>query len=289
MEKVENLKADGSNLQRYLNSGYRTVDGYLLPGAARLVTETSNVQRGLNITGNVAEIGVHEGRLLILLCLLRAPGERAVAMDLFGRQDLNRDRSGRGDQERLEKNLRRFIREQEWPVLIAADSRTLSSASVMKAAGGPFRIFSVDGSHEAPAVRHDLETAAGALCDGGVIVLDDYFNERWSGVADGTNQFFTADRSREFAPFAIAQNKVLVSACGYAAQYRQALLEAFKEKVRIFDSTLFGHPVAYFDFHMTRAEFFVARALRGAADRYPGLARLLRRVRHSVQIVRPRG
>jgi hypothetical protein len=50
----------------------------------------------MGITGNVAEIGVHHGRLFILLYLLTSPDERALAVDLFSGQERNIGSSGHG-------------------------------------------------------------------------------------------------------------------------------------------------------------------------------------------------
>ena len=56
--------------------------------------------------------------------------------------------------------------------------------------GGPLRFFSIDGGHLSHIVKHDLETAALSITDGGVIILDDYFNPEFPGVSEGTNRYF---------------------------------------------------------------------------------------------------
>jgi len=48
---------------------------------------------------------VHHGRLFILLYLLGARGEWAVAIDLFSRQESQQRPFGAGDLERFKKNL----------------------------------------------------------------------------------------------------------------------------------------------------------------------------------------
>jgi Methyltransferase domain len=271
-----------SNPELYLKRGIRTVDGWLQAGAARLIAETAHVQAQLNVRGHLAEIGVHEGKLFILLCLLRNPEEEAVAIDVFERQDLNRHRSGRGSRERLERNLQRHAAHEKPAILISADSRNLSADSLVRVAGGPFRIFSIDGGHEAETVFHDLEVAAGTLSDGGVIVLDDYFNEGWPGVADGTNRLFSSGHFPDIVPFAIAQNKLLIGRRDYAERYRTALVAGFKNKTKIRESTLFGHPVSYFDFGFSRFTLFMMEAFRDSAGRHQGIYRFFRRFRDSM-------
>jgi hypothetical protein len=271
-----------SDLQRYLKRGIGTVDGWLQLGAARLIVEIASVQSQLNVSGHVAEIGVHEGKLFILLCLLRSPGEEAVAIDVFDKQDLNRDKSGRGSRGPFEKNLKRHVALGKQAMIIACDSRNLSADVLVRTAGGPFRIFSIDGGHEADTVLHDLEVAAGALAEGGIIVLDDYFNEGWPGVADGTNRFFYSGHFPELVPFAIAQNKLLIGQRGYAERYRSASMARFKNRTKIRESTLFGHPVCYFDFAFNRSTLFMMKVFSDLPGRHPGIYRFVRRFHDSM-------
>lgn len=268
-----------SDCERYLSRGLHRISGYLHEGAASLIVQIADLQCLLNVTGHVAEIGVHEGRLFVLLCLLRTDTDAAVAVDVFERQDLNRDRSGRGDFARLRGNLRKYVHHGSSPILISADSRDLSSGTLVEAAGGQFRLFSVDGGHEAETVFHDLEVAAEALCHGGVILLDDFFNEGWPGVADGTCRFFASQRFPDFVPFAIAQNKVLIGECAYAENYRKALMSAFKNRAKTRESTLFGHEVTYFDFRYSRFSLAALQAAHLWAEQHPDACRLFRRIR----------
>jgi len=50
----------------------------------------------LGIRGSLGEIGVHHGLLFIVLALSSGPDEQLFAVDVFGRQDLNIDKSGKG-------------------------------------------------------------------------------------------------------------------------------------------------------------------------------------------------
>jgi Methyltransferase domain len=268
-----------SDRDEYLKHGIRRVGGYLHKGAASLIVQTAAIQSQLKICGHVAEIGVHEGRLFILLCLLREENEAAVAVDVFERQELNRDNSGRGSREHLQNNLGKYVHGGSPPILLSADSRTISASTLIDAAGGQFRLFSIDGGHDADTVFHDLEVAAGALCRGGAIVLDDFFNEGWAGVADGTCRFFTSHKYPDLVPFAIAQNKVLICDRSFADKYRSALSAAFRDKTKIRESTLFGHPVTYFDFGHSRLSLVIVRPFFEWAKQHPAALGFLRRIR----------
>jgi hypothetical protein len=272
----------GVDCERYLSRGLHRISGYLHKGAALLIVQTAYVQSRLNVTGHVAEIGVHEGRLFVLLCLLRSHKDAAVAVDVFERQHLNRDRSGHGNFERLQDNLRKYVRHGSRAILISADSRDVSSASLVEAAGGRFRLFSIDGGHEAETVFHDLAVAAGALCHGGVILLDDFFNEGWPGVADGTCRFFASQKFPDLVPFAVAQNKVLIGERTYAENYRKALMTAMKGQAKTRESTLFGHNVTYFDFRYNRFWLITLQTIHLWLERHPDASRLFRRVRDAL-------
>lgn len=279
MRKARQENLSCLDAKRYTRWGLRRIPGYLHQGAASIIVEIGQIQSRIGVTGHVAEIGVHEGRLFILLCLLRNDGEAAVAVDVFERQDLNRDRSGHGNLQRLQENLLKYVRRGTRAILVSSNSLDVSSISLIERAGGQFRLFSIDGGHEAGTVFHDLNVAAGALCHGGVILLDDFFNEGWPGVADGTCQFFTAGNFPDLVPFAVAQNKVLIGSRSYAENYRQGLMSVLKEQTKTRESTLFGHRVTYFDFRYSRSSLALLHKVYLFAERHPVTSRVIGRIR----------
>jgi SAM-dependent methyltransferase len=197
-------------IDAYLRGGYKTVEGWLFPGAIALLSRVEAIQGELGLKGSVGEIGIHHGKLFILLYLFCRGGERAVAVDLFEQQEKNLDGSGLGDEERFRRNLAIHAGDEERLTLISGDSTELTPADLL-AAGGPFRLFSVDGGHTAQITESDLALVSRVLVPGGILVLDDYFNEEWPGVSEGTNRFF-ANRNANgspLIPFAIGGNKLL--------------------------------------------------------------------------------
>jgi hypothetical protein len=87
---------DQGKLNAYARHGHHLVKGWLVPGAAEAIILLSQEQRDHGLQGGVAEIGVHHGRLFILLYLLGSRNEPSVAIDIFKKQQLNVDRSGAG-------------------------------------------------------------------------------------------------------------------------------------------------------------------------------------------------
>jgi hypothetical protein len=223
---------DEPKARRYLSEGQRTVQGWLPDTAANIIVTLLREQQRIGIRGGICEIGVHHGRLFILLHLHSRSDERSLAIDLFENQADNVDRSGFGDREKLLENLARHGGDLSRVELLAANSLQIVPEQI-RSAVGPVRVFSVDGGHTADVTEHDLELAAASSCDGGLVILDDFFNERWPGVAEGACRFMFANRGA-LMPVAIGGNK-FVFARGDATPYQRAL--------RGEPSNAFGHPV----------------------------------------------
>jgi hypothetical protein len=183
----------------------------MLPAAANMIATLSAVQKAQRVNGNVAEIGVHHGKLFILLYLLARGDERAVAVDLFADQTRNVDQSGAGDLDKFLVNLARHAdADMRRLVVHEGDSTALDGAALRRLAGGAYRLISIDGGHTAETTAHDLAIAVEALASGGVIILDDYFNEMWPGVSEGVHRYFRERRS--ILPFASGANKMFFCA-----------------------------------------------------------------------------
>jgi hypothetical protein len=212
-----------AKLDRYLKRGRKFVDGWLESGAARMITAVGQLQIGHGISGNIAEIGVYHGKLFILLYLLSRDTERAVAVDTFADENYTR-----GSLTRFITNLRRHA-DDERLVLHQGDSIAIDSERLVELAGGYCRLISVDGGHNAEITMHDLATAEGALRPGGVVMLDDFFNDMFPGVSEGAYHYFS--KCRRIAPFAIGANKVLFCHRGYEHCYIETLRKLAKRTV----------------------------------------------------------
>jgi hypothetical protein len=265
--QLEKLNSTGVQALRYVKNMDR-VHGWLLPEAARCIVCLDDAQRRNGVRGSVAEIGVHHGKLFILLCLLRNEGEIAVGYDLFGRQDQNIDASGKGALEVLRDHLQHMNVDASGVKLITANSLELTAAGVLGDSESPVRLFSIDGGHTADITRNDLSIAAEAIADDGVIILDDFFNEAWPGVATGTVQFLR-DNPKMLVPFAILGNKVFFASTDAVADaFRQVLSQSkiVAERLVRKGSEFFGHPV------------FVAYDPRTVLRVSPGIGLLIHRV-----------
>lgn len=230
--------------ERYRNVGYRFVTGFLEPGNLPVLEVLDAAQRARRVSGAVAEIGVHHGRLFIGLHLLQRGVGKSVAIDLFGDQELNIDKSGHGDQTKFTDNVALWS-SMDGVVLHQGDSRKLTADVLLEKSGGPIRFFSVDGGHTEEIVFSDMRLAEETLAEGGIVIADDVFNQQWPGVAVGTLKYL--DDGAKLVPFAIGFNKTLFTQPEFADYYRAELVSAFTGNLRIqTEATVFaGHDVQY--------------------------------------------
>lgn len=220
---------DNQHLSSYARRGFKKVEGWMNAAVIFDLMRINEIQHQLNVHGHVGEIGVHHGKLFILLYLLAQQNEHALAIDIFAAQDLNLDQSGHGDFHIFRENLKRHAGNDSRLKVINGDSTTLNGKDITTAAGGCLRLFSIDGGHLSHIVRHDLNSAAEAICEGGVVILDDYFNPEFPGVSEGAILFFAHDNQtsdRRLVPFLVTASKVYLTTESHATQYIDHLTKA---------------------------------------------------------------
>jgi len=234
MQKLFSLE----KLQHYMAEGSAQVDGYLQSGSASVIWSLFDIQDVLNITGNIAEIGVYHGKLFILLCHSMRAGERAFAIDAFDSQPeiqgikTAEDRL-RFSADNIRSNLEKNKIDAEMVKLVIADSQALTVAELeVEFDASSVRLFSVDGDHSRGSVRHDLNLAAAMLAPGGIILADDLFNTICPSLTEGIIDFFREDNANRLEPVAIisangplhtGSPKLILSDAAYAHRYKAYL------------------------------------------------------------------
>ena len=132
----------------------------------------------------------------------------------------------------------------------------LSGAILTRLAEGPLRFVSVDGGHTAEITAHDLATAEASIAEGGIVVVDDVFNEPWPGVGDGVRRYF--ERRRNLVPFAIGANKTYFCRPSHRDTYHDAAAAAASA---VTATVFLGEPVAYQHFWRRRLKDRVAESV----------------------------
>jgi hypothetical protein len=235
---------------RYLYYSDR-IDGWMHQTTALAMMELLWLQEEAGIAGNIAEIGVHHGCSALALIAAARPDETMIAIDLFDRQDLNVDGSGRGSLAAFRGHLQYLFP--------SAQVRTVAKSSVeIRGAEtehglADLRFFSLDGGHTRALTLNDLEIAEASLAPNGIAVLDDVFSDNWPGVVSGLFAFL--GRRPDLVPFAVFPNKVFLCRPQFAAFYRKGCREVLGFALHKNELELQNHSVdVYVDRwpHLTR-------------------------------------
>jgi hypothetical protein len=166
-----------------------------------------------------------------------AANENCLAIDVFGDQHLNVDRSGFGDRDIFLQNLELWTGDKNCQI-IQASSMTLSPSNITDRVGH-CRLVSIDGGHNEDCVISDLNLIEAAVIDQGIVVIDDFFNQSWPGVASGGSRYFL-DPSSRLKPFAVTPNKLYAARPAahelYRSYLRKSQSSSYEKTVRMFDS-----------------------------------------------------
>ena len=76
---------------------------------------------------------------------------------------------------------------------------------------------------------NDLSIAQDVLCDCGVVVLDDAFNQAWPDVSTGLADFYYRKSIAKISVFALSPNKVFFCKKEYTKKYRDYLRQKHPE------------------------------------------------------------
>ncbi len=223
----------------YVALGMRRIDGWLTPLDAGMTAAVAAFQGAEGLPGSVGEIGIHHGRMFLILALGLRAGERGFAVDVFDDQEANLDRSGRGDEAIFRANLARHGVDAGRVTILRRSSLTLAWPEIQPAVGQPIRLASVDGGHTADVVAHDLALMADGLAEHGVIVLDDYFTAEFPGVSEGAARFLLA-RPGAVVPFAVGDSRMLFCRPAWAERYRAVLARSPAQRQHVKDAALWG-------------------------------------------------
>ncbi len=141
-------------------------------------------QSAAGIRGDLAELGVYEGKSAIHMAKFLRDGESLTVCDLFedvkvaaGVPDIIRVAYSSLSQDTFERNYLAFHR--ELPVIVRGRSDTIED----HVEAGSCRFVHIDASHLYDDVRRDIGAVRRLLGPGGVVAFDDYRTEHTLGTA----------------------------------------------------------------------------------------------------------
>ncbi len=205
-------------LANYLELGIGRVEGWLLPTTASVIGHLLVQQASAGLHGDVCEIGVHHGKLFLILANGTVNGERAVAVDVFGDQEKNVDGSGSGDRNIFERHLATYSPGASVDI-IQESSLDLERLGFLSRR---FRFISIDGGHTASITANDLRVAERTMLPGGIVAVDDILSHDWTGVLSGVSAYLAEGGT--LVPFALVPNKLLLTTDAAAAAQGRALM-----------------------------------------------------------------
>ena len=212
-----------------------SIPGWFFPDAAMLFTAYSQVLAAESVAGDVLEIGVYHGKSSICLAALRGPGCRFYASDLFlDVQSHKTGASGVGMEAGFTHNMRRFHDDLSFMTIFKGPSSELKVEEL----GNNFSFCHVDGGHSFQDAYHDIKLCSQILRPGGLLAIDDYYNEMFPGIAEAAIMF-SAGNPRTFLPVAIGYNKALFQRTPAAFDINARFAKMFpyipKSQVRLWD------------------------------------------------------
>lgn len=203
----------------------KNINGWFSVEAAMFFAWIDEIQRLNGITGDVFEIGCHHGKSTVLISAMVQPqGEKLCVCDLFGNQEVNISRSGRGDFEIFKRNMSLFNNGLNVQIL-QKNSNTLS----VKEIGNNYRFFHIDGGHNCAEALSDLRLAADSIIEKGVIALDDPFRPEWPGVTEAVIRFL--DENRQYCAIIVGFNKLILTRRDSSDIYSREMLKVENRQI----------------------------------------------------------
>lgn len=223
------------NIQKYMDEGFNNVEGWCEPRVAEIIDYFDSLP--LNKEGGVCEIGIHHGKLFLLLNQTIEEKYKSYAIDIFDHQHLNIDNSGRGRKDMFIQNVIKYDRHGGKNIVVveadSTDSKNILKDSVPT---GSFRFMSVDGGHTVEHTINDLKIASDMINNEGIVILDDITNHWWMSVVEGVCKYMLSYPT--LIPVAVGNNKLyLCKLSWHDYYYTQLNMSRYRTK----ESKFFGH------------------------------------------------
>jgi len=220
-------------LSDYINNNYQHVEGFCPLSALYALDHYASI---LNDDISIMEIGVHHGQFFIGLNQIAT--STSYAIDVFDSQELNIDRSGKGDYEKFLYNLKYHD-----PRHVGSNVKIISGDSLDNntfAEVSKCDVISVDGGHTPFHVVSDLTNAASLIKTTGIVILDDYFNHWWPSVTEGLIKYLQL--TPHLVPFCSTGNKMWLCSVSYHDRYISHM-KNIKHSFGKTDTKFFGHNI----------------------------------------------
>ena len=198
----------------YINGGSDAVEGWLYRLDMVLWAKLDFVQKSFGSFGDLCEVGVYKGKALALLGMLARDEETVFAFDAYPNDWLGE----------TQKTMQAFCPWRSDIRYVQGNTASLGSEALGQVFPRKLRLLHIDAGHEYHEVLHTLCLFAPFLAAEGVIIMDDYHDHEFPGVAAATLDFCWNRETRPFVPFLAGANKMYLCMPGLAERYQLALL-----------------------------------------------------------------
>ena len=204
-------------ISAYASQGHQQVYGWLMTDAIMLTHMLNMLQIQNDVKGHVAEIGLCQGRYFIFLSLMRRSNEKALGIDLFEIDPPSK--------EAFYKNIDQYFGQDPRMILWNKNSLDVKSTDIQKDFPEGIRLFSIDGGHYDTAVFNDFTVACDVLCDGGVIMVDDFFQPGFPGISEAVYRYYHLGGAQKdrVVPFAFTGNKLFFTTKNFVELYQTSI------------------------------------------------------------------
>lgn len=210
---------------------FQNVEGWVGDRIWTICEFIQDDQREHSVSGSIAEIGVHHGKLFFIISHIGNEATKLIAIDLFDDQQKNIDASGSGSAVVFQRHVDTLFPELAPRIkVVSADSMSLTTSMRSQVFEEPVRVFSVDGGHTVQHVINDMLVAQDVLAPRGTVMLDDFMGPLWPSVTEGFFQYMAAHNYR-LAPYLIFQNKLFLTTYSEQVSVMERLTRYIEQKV----------------------------------------------------------
>ena len=158
------------------------IEGWFSKLSIALFDVLLSYQSSKSIQGNLMEIGAWHGKSAAMLAVHASRSETVFIFDIEVRKELS-------------ENISRFSKVLDTSIKLSkANSFTKITPSFCSEQYRKMRWVHVDGDHSAYGVYNDLELANSVLHPHGVLVVDDFLNERFPQVSEVTYEYVSSHK-----------------------------------------------------------------------------------------------
>jgi hypothetical protein len=220
------LAAEGQSLEQF-NAKYGDVQGYMLPGDMATFDFLMNWQNKVGTAGDYFEIGVFMGKSTFFSSQFIKPSERIGLVDIITLDHVV------GPLRKQGFNIQAY----------EGKSSGIRYSELYKSFAGKVRLFHIDGDHSGSTTYSDLLLAADAICQGGIIAVDDFYNRNYPQLAAATYKFLY--ERIDFKMLLVGANKGYIVRAEDYNRYYEAITRFIQPTMRAFGQSVTLRKTSY--------------------------------------------